>query len=92
MLSASVDRRDLGKAFGLHEAMDTAGAVAGPAIALLLLATHQAYRTVFAVSLVPGVIAVLLFAFFTRDPRRKAAPAAPLRIPGEPPFRTSWWP
>jgi MFS family permease len=88
MLSASVERRDLGKAFGLHEAMDTAGAVVGPAIALLLLANHQAFRTVFAVALIPGIVAVLLFAVLTRDPRGKAAAPARLRIPGEGRFLT----
>jgi MFS family permease len=62
-LSTSPDR--LGSAFGFHRAMDTAGAVAGPALALLLLAIWPSdYRTVFWLSIVPGIIAVLLIAFF----------------------------
>ena len=70
MLAGSVDKRDLGKAFGFHEALDTAGALIGPAIAFLLLATGHGFRTVFAVAIVPAVLAVSFFAFLTRDPRR----------------------
>jgi MFS family permease len=62
-LSTSSDR--LGSAFGFHRAMDTAGAVAGPALALLLLAIWPSdYRAVFWFSILPGIIAVLLIVFF----------------------------
>jgi MFS family permease len=81
MLAGSVERADLGKAFGFHEALDTAGALLGPAIALLLLATGGSFRTVFWVALVPGVICVVLFAALTRDPRREQAQPVPLRVP-----------
>jgi len=33
MLAGSVEKQDLGKAFGFHQAMDTVGAVIGPAVA-----------------------------------------------------------
>src|SRR4029077_3086677 len=56
MLAGSVDRADLGKAFGFHEALDTAGALLGPAMAFLLLTTGGTFRTVFWVALIPGVI------------------------------------
>jgi MFS family permease len=69
MLAGSVEKKDLGKAFGFHEAMDTAGALIGPATAFLLLATGQGFRTVFAVAAIPAVLAVSFFAFLTRDPR-----------------------
>jgi MFS family permease len=77
MLAGSVEKKDLGKAFGLHEAMDTAGALIGPATAFVLLSTHHGFRTVFAVALIPGVLAFAFFALLTRDPRRKAAPSTP---------------
>lgn len=77
MLAGSVEKKDLGKAFGLHEAMDTAGALIGPATAFLLLATHHGFRTVFAVAIVPGILAFAFFALLTRDPRHGAAPARP---------------
>ena len=81
MLAGSVDKRDLGKAFGFHEALDTLGALIGPAIAFWLLATGHDFRTVFAVALVPGVLCVGLFALITRDPRGKTAGSEPSSAP-----------
>ncbi|MEA2532637.1 MAG: hypothetical protein QOJ93_448 [Actinomycetota bacterium] len=69
MLAGSVEKEDLGKAFGFHQAMDTVGAVIGPAVAFLLISSGHLYRDVFAVAIVPGVLAVVCFAVFTRDPR-----------------------
>jgi MFS family permease len=77
MLAGSVAKKDLGKAFGFHEALDTAGALIGPATAFLLLATNHGFRTVFAVAIVPAVLATGCFALLTRDPRRDAGPAHP---------------
>lgn len=77
MLAGSVEKGDFGKAFGFHEALDTAGALIGPAVAFLLLYTHHGFRTVFAVAIVPGVLAVALFALLTRDPRKRAAQVRP---------------
>jgi len=81
MLAGSVGRRDLGKAFGFHEALDTAGALIGPALAFLLLAVGGDFRTVFWVALIPGVLCVVLFAAITRDPRHETSPPVSLRIP-----------
>ena len=81
MLAGSVEKADLGKAFGFHEALDTAGALVGPAIAFVLLATHNTFQTVFAVALLPGVLCVLLFGLITRDPRAKTLEVAPAREP-----------
>jgi MFS family permease len=85
MLAGSVDKKDLGKAFGFHEALDTAGALIGPAIAFLLLATHHGFRTVFAVAIVPAVIAAGSFTLLTRDPRTGGTPAKPphFKLPPE---------
>ena len=69
MLAGSVEKEDLGKAFGFHQAMDTVGAVIGPAVAFVLISSGHLYRDVFAVAIVPGVLAVVCFAVFTRDPR-----------------------
>jgi MFS family permease len=86
MLAASVPRSDLGKAFGFHEALDTAGALVGPAVALLLLAGGHGYRTVFAVALIPGVLCVAFFGILTRDPRERGSQPVPLRVPLPPAF------
>jgi MFS family permease len=87
MLAGSVARRDLGKAFGFHEALDTLGALLGPGVAFLLLSTGYGFRSVFWAALVPGVLCVVLFAALTRDPRRgvPARPAVRDALPG--PFR-----
>jgi len=81
MLAGSVGKADLGKAFGFHEALDTAGALLGPAIALVLLSAGHGFRTVFAVALIPGVVAVTLFGILTRDPRHERSEPVSLRVP-----------
>ena len=68
---------DLSRNFGFHRAMDQFGAVLGPGIAFLVLAANPgAYRTVFWLSVIPGLIAVLVIALFIRErrtPRRARA-------------------
>ena len=86
MLAGSVGKSDLGKAFGFHEALDTAGALIGPALAFLLLSTGNGFRTIFAAALVPGVLCVILFALITRDPRREQNKPVSLRVPMPPAF------
>jgi MFS family permease len=72
MLAGSVGKADYGKAFGFHEALDTAGALLGPAVAFILLSAGSGFRSVFWVALIPGVLAFVLFGAITRDPRRDA--------------------
>jgi MFS family permease len=81
MLAGSVEKEDLGKAFGFHEALDTLGALIGPAMAFALIATGHDFQTVFWVALVPGVLCVALFALLTRDPRRGRPQPVALRVP-----------
>jgi MFS family permease len=50
-----------GRGFGFHRAADTAGAVLGPLAALALLALiGENFRPIFALALVPAVLAVIL--------------------------------
>lgn len=62
-----------GRAFGFHQAMDNAGAVAGPLLATVLIGMKLSMRTVFWVAVIPGAIATALVAR-VREPR--AAPHA----------------
>ena len=64
-----------GKAFGFHRSMDTLGAAVGPLLtAAILLATNNNLRAVFAWTIVPGVISVVLILVFLREiPRVQAA-------------------
>lgn len=56
MLSHASKQIGLGFGFGLHEAMDQAGALIGPLVIAFILARHGNYRQGFAVLLVPAVI------------------------------------
>lgn len=51
-----------GKAFGLHEAMDQAGALVGPLVIAAILALGGGYRLSFAVLALPGAAALIVLA------------------------------
>jgi MFS family permease len=58
----------LGRAFGVHRAMDSAGAFAGPLVAIgVLAASAQAFDAVFVVSGCIAAIGVLVLVLFVRD-------------------------
>lgn len=82
-----------GRAFGLHRAMDTAGAVVGVALAAVVIELAQGdastlaaetFRLLALAALVPGVLALVVIAVGVRDvpTAPKTAPAAPLIGPG----------
>jgi MFS family permease len=76
-----------GRAFGFHQAMDNAGAVAGPLLATLLIATNLSIRTIFWIAVIPGAIATALVARVHEPPARKAtAPAVPSAAPDAAPI------
>jgi len=67
MLAAWATPSTRGKVYGFHRAMDHAGAVVGPAVASLFLLFYPGeYRSLFALTIIPGAIAVLLI-FFVRE-------------------------
>lgn len=67
LLAASVPADRRGLAFGLHRAMDNAGAVVGPLLAAALLGAGVAMQDIFLWSIVPAVVCVLL-ALMLREP------------------------
>lgn len=67
LLAESVSPEYTGRAFGLHRAGDTLGAVLGPAIALGLLSLSVTYRHIFLISLIPGAITILIVIFLVRE-------------------------
>jgi MFS family permease len=69
MLAMSIQPEQRGLAFGLHRAMDNAGAVIGPLLAAWLLARGMPIRDILLWTIVPGIIAVGL-ALATREPAR----------------------
>ncbi len=59
MMSRAGEHIGQGWAFGLHEAMDQTGALAGPLIAALVLARHHDYRAAFLWLGVPAVLTIV---------------------------------
>jgi MFS family permease len=55
-----------GRAFGFHTAMDTLGAVIGPAIALALVGILS-YRQIFLISFIPGFLSVASFILLVKE-------------------------
>lgn len=66
----------MGRAFGIHKALDMAGSATGILIALLLLGRvgGDGYRPIFALSAIPVLLALAMFAFI-REPRAAVAAA-----------------
>ncbi len=60
ILAGAVDKDSRGLAFGLHRAMDNAGAVIGPLLAAWLLSRGVPLKDVFLWAIVPGMITVAL--------------------------------
>lgn len=77
LLSDSVPLEKTGKAFGFHRAMDTTGAVIGPASALVFL-TFLSYRQIFVISAIPGLATVFVVLFLVHEVRKKPLPSTPV--------------
>jgi MFS family permease len=70
MLATLAPAAARGRVYGFHRAMDHAGAVIGPVVAsAFLLAWPGQYRTLFALTIIPGAIAVGLIFFVKEDGR-----------------------
>jgi len=77
LIASSTPASIRGKAFGFHRAMDHAGAVGGPLLAVAALSVLilgfgmtdmlRTLRLTFALSAVPGLVAVLAIVFFVRE-------------------------
>jgi MFS family permease len=78
MVADSVDKANIGSAYGLIQAMDSAGAIAGPLLALALIG-HFGMRGVFAWAAVPGALCILVAWVGIREVRR---PSSQLSVPG----------
>ncbi len=92
MLSHATSRLGAGWAFGLHEALDQVGAVAGPLTVASVLHAGGSYRFAFAVLFIPALIAiaVLLVARALYPRPRDLEPTAPSLDASRFP-RAFWW-
>jgi len=77
IIAEATQSTHLGRAFSFHRAMDTMGAVVGPAITFFLLGFfNNDYRKIFWLSMVPGMIAVILIILFIQEKKRQPKPEA----------------
>ena len=70
LIADSLDPAYYGHAFGFRQALDTAGAVAGPLIVYFL--AGKPLSTIFLVSLIPGILSLVTVALFVHEVPRKA--------------------
>ena len=66
-----------GRAFGLHRALDNAGAILGPLLAFALLRQQVTMQQVFLWSAVPGACVLLLLALGLTEPARAPVTSPP---------------
>ncbi len=72
LLAAAVTRETYGRAFGFERMMDTLGAIVGPACAVFLLAAlNHSYSSLFALTLIPGLLAAACIGFLVKEKDRK---------------------
>ncbi|MBI5056554.1 MAG: MFS transporter [Nitrospirae bacterium] len=99
IIAESTPRAELGRSFGFHRGMDTFGAVAGPAVAFVILSLFTGnYRLVFWLSMIPGIIAVVVILFFIKEQKingaevrkRGSAEGKDFRASELPNFRTNF--
>lgn len=76
LIADSVEEGERGRSFGLQRGMDTVGAVIGTLLAsgLIYFFTRNTsmpvltqYRTIFWLSVIPGILAILVVAVFVKD-------------------------
>src|ERR1700733_2229425 len=80
MVAESVPKARLGSAYGLIQSMDSAGAIAGPVAALVLLARYG-IRAVFWAASLPGALCVMVALFGIRETRRRTPQESELSTP-----------
>ena len=82
MLAGLADPGTRGRVYGFHRGMDHVGAVVGPLLATLFLVAYPSqYRTLFALTAVPGAAAVLLLLWVPEADRPGASGGNPGAAP-----------
>jgi MFS family permease len=84
LLADVVPPKDRGAAYGVQRAMDHAGALCGALAACALLWLDVSARTVCALTVAPGLAAVLVLWLCVREPEDRPAAAPPTAAPPAP--------
>ena len=69
LLVDDTDPKYVNRAFGFQRALDTVGAVIGPALAIAFIAMHMPLRQAILFGLIPGVLAGAMYVFVKERPR-----------------------
>jgi MFS family permease len=81
MLAELADHTNRGRVYGFHQAMDHVGAILGPLLATAFLVAYPSrYRTLFALTAIPGALTLVLLRW-AKEPLALAADAASVRGP-----------
>jgi MFS family permease len=72
LIAESVEKENLGKAFGFHRALDSLGAVLGSFFGFVLLmaivgSSSDIYRTIFVMSALPAIVSVIIGQVFIKE-------------------------
>ena len=76
LIAESVDKKELGRAFGFHRASDTFGAVIGSFLGFVFLTiiitanSSDTYRIIFVISSIPAAISVIIAQFFVNEVKK----------------------
>jgi MFS family permease len=74
LVAGSAIEGETGRSFGLHKAMDNAGAIVGPLLAFLVLrAVPEGYRTVFLLAGLPAVLGVITILVLIKEASKPKA-------------------
>src|SRR3989339_74788 len=72
LIADSTPPGDHGKVFGFHRSMDTIGAIAGPLLAVWLMAVYSNnYRLIFIISFITALLGVLVLLFFVSEGKKE---------------------
>ena len=90
LILESVAPANRGRAFGLHRSMDSAGAVIGPLLALLMIFLFaNNFRLIFFLAAIPSAIGVILLILFVKEKaKEKTEPLPEKKLADN--FRFKW--
>ncbi len=81
LVTESSEHAQRGIAFGIDQALDTAGAVLGPLIAVFLLYFLRFdFRSIFFIAVIPAVIGLIIFLIFVSDQARIVEPIEKINL------------
>ena len=80
-----------GRAFGLHRALDSAGAVGGVLVLYFLLNhTDFSHRDIFKLTIIPGILVAVAILVLVKQPKRVSCPVPPKIFDRK--VAAAWWP